>query len=150
MTAIERTLIEIVGGLLLIWGTVLYLEHRGAAACKAADKTAVVAQEAHNEAKAVTDAQTINQEVLTHAQALSLPAIAVPALRCVRVDPATPTLPKTAAAEPRSDGASNVPAPTGPSAQSFDPGPVVGKIGQACDAQVVELQDWIRRVALAP
>jgi len=138
--------------LTLAGSLILYERHAGAANCVKADVAAVTVQEAHNAARAVTEAATINSEVITHAQALSVPTLPVPALHCVRVDTAPGAVPQAPAAPSRGDGPAQLPAATGPGAQSaaFDPGPQVVKIGQACDAQVRELQDYILRVALTP
>lgn len=145
MTPLERLAIEIIAGLLLVWGTVTYLEHRGAAACKAANALAVTAQEARNAAKAAVDAQTINQEAQTYHEATSAAPDPTPALVCVRKYAAPRPVSETATARPRNDGPTDLPAPDRP---GFDPGPRLTPIGREADARVTYLQDYIARVCL--
>lgn len=144
MTSLERTAAEIVAGLLLILGFALWERHKGSTDCREADKVAVASQEAANAVTEKTDAQTLNQEAIDHAKALAAAPDPTPVLQCVRYYQA-PALSKTTPAKPGSDAAPNLPKAVGP---SFDPAPSVGKIGQAADAQIIELQDFIRRVCL--
>jgi len=147
MTSAERTLIEIVAFLMLIGGFALYERHRGAIACETADKVAVTKQEAHNEAQALADAKTITQEAQTHAEAISAPPMPTPAVICVRTY-ASPVLPATAPG-PLSHGTAALPAedyrPLRPITDIAQP---AAKIGQAADAQITELQDYIAKVCL--
>lgn len=142
---IERIAIEVIAGLCLVWGTVMYLEHRGAAQCRAADAAAITKQEAHNEAQATLDTQIINQEAQAHAQALSADPLPTPALNCVRIAPRA--LPQAPTAQPvRHDPADGGKADR--PAVGDDPGPDLGRIGKAADAQIVELQSYIHDVCL--
>lgn len=145
MTHLERLAIEIIAGLLLVWGTVAYLEHRGAAACKAADAIAVTAQEARNEAKAATDAKTLNQEAQTYHEAVSAAPDPSPALVCVRKYPAPRPVSETATARPRNDGPTDLPKADSP---GFDPGPRLTPIGREADARVTYLEHYITDVCL--
>jgi hypothetical protein len=145
MTSLERTACEIVVGLMMLFGFVLYERHEGAKRCENADKTAVAAQVAHNEVIQKSDAQTINQEAIDYAKAIAATPDPVPVLTCVRYyTPAA--LPKATTAQPAGHAAPELPTAAGP---SFDPAPAVAKIGQAADAQIAELQDYVRRVCLA-
>jgi hypothetical protein len=146
MTGIERMAIEVLGALFLVWGTVLYLEHRGAAACVAADASAITKQEAHNAAQAASDTKEINQEASTYHEALAAPADPTPALVCVRKYAAPRPVSETATAGPRADGPAQLPKAN---SGSFDPGPKLTPIGQEADARVAALQDYITRVCLA-
>ena len=150
MTHIERLAIEIIAGLLLVWGTVGFLEHRGAAACKQADSIAVAKQEGRNEAQGQQDAKTIIQEAKTHADAISADPMPTPAVICVRqyASP-SPLLPATAAGRSGHGQAALSTAdyrPVPSFAGGVDIGKPAAKIGQACDAQVIEAQDYIRDV----
>lgn len=140
---IERIAIEVIAGLCLVWGTVMYLEHRGAAQCRAADAIAVASQEARNEAKAATDAKTLNQEASTYHEAVSAAPAPTPALVCVRKYAAPRPLSETATPRPRDDGPTDL---SGPDRQGFDPGPKLTPIGREADARVTYLQDYISRV----
>lgn len=144
MTSIQRIGIEVIAGLLLIWGTVLYIEHRGAQACINENKAAVVKQEAHNEAKAKTDADTINQEAQTYHATLAAPdPIDAPHVSLCHYTPST--VPSTPA--PRS--LPHEVAPSGRADSSHpDVGPPLVKAGIDSDAQVRGLQDYITRVCL--
>jgi hypothetical protein len=145
MTSLERTACEILAVLLLIGGFALWERHKGATACINADKAAVAEQEAHNADVLKTDAQTLNQEAIDHAKALAAAPDPTPILHCVQY--ITPrAVPKAAAPEPTGHAAPDLPAAVGP---SFDPAPAVAKVGQAADAQVAELQDYIKKVCLA-
>jgi hypothetical protein len=140
---LERIAIEVVAGLLLVWGTVMYLEHRGAAQCRAADAAAVATQEAHNAAQAATDAKTLNHEASTYHEAVSAAPAPTPALVCVRKYTAPRPLSETATAKPRNDGPTDLPkADSG----GFDPGPKLTPIGREADARVTYLQSYITDV----
>lgn len=121
--------------------------HFGGQSCRLADATAVTKQEAHNEAKAATDAQTINQEAQTYHAATTAAPDPTPALVCVRKYTAPRPLSETATARPRDDGPTDLPAPDRP---GFDPGPKLAPIGREADARVTYLQNYIARVCLAP
>lgn len=144
MTGIERIAAEVIAALFLVWGTVLYLEHRGAAACVAADRAAVAKQEGRNEAKAASDTQEINQEAKAYHDAITAVPDPTPALVCVRRITVA-AMPPARAAQPVRDGAPDHPKTDQPPAGD-DPGPDLAKIGQAADAQIVELQDYVRDV----
>lgn len=150
MSNLERTILEVAAALFLIWGTVAYLEHRGAAACLNADKAADTKQEGRNEAQGVQDSKTITQEAQTHADAISADPMPTPAVICVREYPAPrPLLPTTAAG---SNGHGQAPLPAADYrpvlnfAGGIDIGKPAAKIGQACDAQISEAQAYITDV----
>jgi len=146
VTAIERLVLEIAGALFLVWGTVLYLEHRGAAQCRASDMLAAAAQAARNEAQAHDDAKLVNSEAASYAQTLALPAPAdSPHVSLCHYTPAS--VPQTAAARPRTDEpAADRTADT--LAAAPDLGPALVKLGVNADAQMHGLQTYIREVCL--
>lgn len=144
MTGLERTLAEILGVILLIGGFALWERHKGAVSCEDHDKAAVASQVVHNATVAKTDTQIINSEAVAHAQAVAAQPDPTPILSCVQYLAPRP-LPKATAPEPASHAAPELPKAAGP---SFDPAPAVAKLGQAADAQVAELQDYITRVCL--
>lgn len=147
MTSLDRVALEIIAGLLLIWGTVAYLEHRGAAACLNADKAADTRQEGRNEAQGVQDSKTITQEAQTHADATSADPMPTPAVICVREYPAPRPLLPTTTPGSNGHGQAALPAsdyrPVLNFAGGVDIGKPAAKIGQACDAQVAEAQAYI-------
>lgn len=148
MSGIERIGIEIVAAVFLIWGTVLYLEHRGAAACVKADTVAQAKQEGRNEAQTTEDAQTLTEEGKAHAAALTAPADPTPAVICVRqYTLARSALLPASAAEPGGHGGPKLPAANQrPPEPVADIGQSLAKVGQACDATTKELQAYIRDI----
>jgi hypothetical protein len=151
MTALYRILIEVVGGLLLVWGTVMYLEHRGAAACKAADATAVTAQEARNAVKSATDTKTINQEASTYAQTLAAPdPIDSPHVSvCYYSTPRA--VPQAATARPLPDAANALRSPDPvPAVPGPDIGPSLVRLGRIADALAAQRADYVTKVCLTP
>lgn len=147
MTALERIAAEVVGALLLIWGTVAYLEHRGAAACRQANVVAEAKQVGHEEAKAASDATTINIEAKTYAQTLAAPdPVDSPHVSLCHYTPSVPGAAGTAAAGPGAhETAGSRSADQGP---PKDLGPPLVKVGIDSDAQVRGLQDYIAKVCL--
>jgi hypothetical protein len=145
MSNLERTIAEAVAALFLIWGGILYLEHRGAAACVQADTVAAAKQEGRNEAQAATDAKTLNQEAQTYHEAVSAAPDPSPALVCVRKYPAPRPVSATATARPRNDGPTDLPKADSP---GFDPGPRLTPIGREADARVTYLEHYITDVCL--
>jgi hypothetical protein len=150
MSNLERTIAEAVAALFLIWGGILYLEHRGAAACVQADTVAAAKQEGRNEAQGQQDSKTITQEAQAHADAISADPIPTPAVICVRQYASPGPLLPAAAAGPRGHGQAALSTADYRPVPSFTGGVDIGKpaakIGQACDAQVIEAQDYIRDV----
>lgn len=146
LTNIERIALEIGAGLLIVWATVTYLEHRGAAACKQADTVAAAKQEGHEEAKAASDTRTINQEAKTYAQTLAAPdPIDSPHVSLCHYTPsAVPSAP-TPGSSPHESAPSRAADPVNP---PTDVGPPLVKVGVDADAQVKGLQDYIQRVCL--
>lgn len=143
MTSLERLALEIVAGVVLVIATVLYLEHRGAAACKAADVEAVTKQETINEAKESKAIIEITDEDKTYHEAVTAPVDA-PVVRVCR-NQASPVLPTTTS-------------PSGPNVQppirtELIEGPDIGKPilteGRNADAQVKALQEYVTKVCLA-
>lgn len=145
MTSLERGAIEALALVLLICGFAFWERHKGAEKCVAADAAAVQKQETHNEVKAALNAQTINQEAKTYAQAVAAAPDPTPALVCVRKYAAPRPLSETATARPRNDGPTDLPKAD---RQGFDPGPKLTPIGIEADARVTYLQDYIQRVCL--
>jgi hypothetical protein len=145
MTGIERTIIEILAVLIMVGGFALYEQHKGATKCLQADAAAVAKQEAHNEVKAATDAQTINQEAKDYHATLAAPdPIDAPHVSVCHFTPSA--VPSAPTPGPR--------AHESPDSRSTDPphpdvGPPLVKVGIDSDAQVRGLQDYIARVCLA-
>ena len=149
MTGIERIAAEVLGALFLVWGTVMYLEHRGAEQCRAADSAAVTKQEAHNAAQAADDVKTINIEAKTYAQTLAAPdPIDSPHVSLCHYSTSR-AVPQAAAARPVPDAAAPSRAQD-PVNTGTDVGPPLVKVGVDVDAQVRGLQDYIAKVCLAP
>jgi hypothetical protein len=150
MTQIERLALEIIAGLLLVWGTVAFLEHRGATACLQANTVATAKQEGRNEAQGQQDAKTITQEAQTHAVAISADPMPTPAVICVRQYASPGPLLSATATGPSGHGqAALSTADYRPSlnfAGGVDIGKPAAKIGQACDAQIADAQDYITNV----
>lgn len=147
MSKLESILIGVIVLILAIVGFAFYFEHRGATECKQANVVAADRQETHEAVKAATDAKTINTEAQTYANTVAVAPDPTPALICVRRYTAPQALSATPAAQPLSHGAPDHPAADRPPVTD-DPGPDLGKIGQAADAQITELQDYIRNVCL--
>jgi len=140
-----RTACEVVGVLILIGAFALWERHQGSATCVAANVAAVATEVAHNAAVAIAQTSDLTQEAKTYAAAIAAPTLPVPALKCVRINAAPRPVSKTAAAQPGGHAPAVLPVPD---SQSFDPGPALGRIGQAADAQVTELIDYVNRVCL--
>ena len=144
MSSAWRTACEVVGVLILIGAFALWERHQGSATCVAANVAAVASQVAHNVAVAVVQTSDLTQEAKTYAAQVAAPTLPVPALKCVRVGAPRPVS-KTTAAQPGGHAPAVLPVPD---SQSFDPGPALGRIGKAADAQVTELIDYVNRVCL--
>ena len=144
MTGLERTIIEILAVLALVGGFALYEQHKGATKCIQADAVAVQKQETHNEVKAATDAQIINQEAKTYHDTLADPApVDAPHVSVCHYTPsAVPGAPASRPSphEGTPSGSADSPHP--------DVGPPLVKVGIDSDAQVRGLQDYITRVCL--
>lgn len=144
MTNIERIAIEVIAGIVLIWGTVLYLEHRGAQECVAADAAAVQKQETHEAVKGALDAKTINDEAQTFKNTLAAPdPIDAPHVSLCHYTPSTVPNPPAPRPLPHEAAPSREPDPPHP-----DVGPPLVKVGVDSDAQVRALQDYITKVCL--
>lgn len=147
MTGLERIAAEVIAALFLIWGTVLYLEHRGAAQCVAADSAAITKQEARNEAQAASDTKEINQEAKAYHDATAAPdPIDSPHVSLCYYRTAG-AVPQAATARPLA----NAPAPSrspDPVSPPSDVGPPLVKVGVDSDALARGLQDYITRVCL--
>lgn len=146
MTSLQHIAVEIVLGLALLIGAVLYLEHRGAEKCINADKAAVTKQVAHNEAKGEQDAQTINLEAQTFKNVVAAPEpIDAPHVSLCHYTPSFVPGPKAAGPVPHAAAPSGSEDTGNP---KRDVGPPLVKAGQVSDAQVLALQDYISRVCL--
>lgn len=147
---IERIALEVIAGLFLVWGTVMYLEHRGAAQCRAADAIAVASQEARNAAKAASDTQVINQEAQTFHDTLSAPApidsphVSVCYYKAAAVPQASPArpIPQPPDALRSADPVPPIPGP--------DIGPSLVRVGRIADALAAQRLDYISRVCNSP
>ncbi|MDB6107824.1 MAG: hypothetical protein JWO52_7823 [Gammaproteobacteria bacterium] len=147
-TQFEMRLIGCLGAVVAIFALVMYLEHRGAAKCVAADKAEVAVQTVHKATVEATEAAVVVEEKQTYDQAVDRPLVrpinvslcgAAPAV----VRPA-PTAGPRADAAPAGPAGHRDPAVPGP-----DIGPGLQRTGQQADAQIIGLQDYIKRVCLS-
>lgn len=81
MTSIERTLAEVVVGIILLFGTVMYLEHRGAQSCLNAEAAVVTQAETRNTqvetAGKIDNAKTeATYDAMLHSPIGALPSVA--------------------------------------------------------------------------
>lgn len=81
MTNIERTLAEVVVGIILLFGTAIYLEHRGAQSCLNAEAAVVAKAETHNAqietAGKIDNAKTeATYDAMLHSPIGTLPSVA--------------------------------------------------------------------------
>lgn len=144
---LERIAIEVVAGLLLVWGTVMYLEHRGAAQCLKDNAIAVAKQQARNAAQAADDTKTINFEAQAYAHTLAAPApIDSPHVSVCyyKVPQASPARPIT---QPPDTLRSADPVPPIPGP---DIGPSLVRVGRIADALAAQRLDYISRVCNSP
>jgi len=80
VTGIERIAVEAVVAVLLIWGTVLYLEHRGAQQCYAADAAEVSKVAAHNTVVETAGIKADIRAETHYVDTIAQPVAAVPTL----------------------------------------------------------------------
>ena len=139
MTKLETTLICVIAFILLAGGFAFYFEHRGAAACVAADTAAVTKQEAANEVQEAKATIEITQEDKTYHAALAAPTMPAPAIECVRAPSHRPVL-QTAPTPSRPDAPTDL---SKADSGGFDPTPKLTPIGRDADARVIALQSYI-------
>ncbi len=144
LSQVEERAIWIAIVLLVFISGALYLEHRGAEQCIAADQVAAAKQETHNAVLEAQGTTTIFQEAHDYHD-----AIAAPIARPVHLRLCSPGSEVRISSPPGqiSDGASAVPGPSdGPPVPSESIGPQLQAVGRDADAQVHELQHYILNV----
>lgn len=146
-STLEIKLIAALVAVFAIFGIGVYLEHRGASACVAADKVQVADQTAHKASVEAVDAVIVTQEKQTYDETVDRPLVrpitvqlcdAAPA-----IVPAAPTPGRQPDAAPTSTEVHRE--PVVPSATL---GPGLQRTGQQADAEIIALQSYIRDVCL--
>lgn len=146
-TTLEIRLIGCLAAVMVIFGLGIYLEHRGASKCVAADKVAVAVETQHKAAVEAVDAVAVTQEKQTYDQAVDRPLVRpINVSLCGAETPVVPTAPTSRS---RPDAA---PASAAVHRDSVVPGPNIGpglqRTGQQADAQIIALQAYIQNVCL--
>lgn len=143
---VSPLLIEILLAALLIFGFALFERYEGGKSCRTADVRASVQQQAHNAQLQAQGTTTIFQEVHDYHEAIAAPITRPVALRvCPHPDsvlPAPATGQDRHAEPPVSEPSHHDPMPAEPY------GPELQEVGRDADAQIAELQDYIRKVCL--
>ena len=152
MTSIQRLLLEIGGGLLLVFVVILYERHAGAQACINRDLVANAhnqIQQAQTIAKAVT---TVQAEAKTYEAATHDPVIA-PVVVCVRKYSILSAASPAASTRRDSNAGSQLPSadsgsvqPTADASGDTDIAAAAITIGRDADAQIAELKHYIKNV----
>lgn len=147
LSQLEIRLIGALVAVILLFGIGVYLEHRGAASCIAADKVQVAVQAAHKASVEAVDAVIVTQEKQTYDQAVDRPLVRPISLSLCN---ATPAVVPAAAAPGRQPDAAPASAAIDrePVVSSATLGPGLQRTGQQADAQIAGLQDYINRVCL--
>lgn len=143
-TLLEKRLVGCLVAIMAIFAAVMYLEHRGAAQCVAADKAAVAVQTVHKATAEAADAVIVTQEKQTYVQAVDRPLVRpINVSLCI-----TPPIVRAAPASGRSPDAAPASAEVhrDPVVQGENIGPGLQRTGQQADAQIAGLQDYITRV----
>ena len=145
LTQLEERLLWVVVVVLVIVGFAWHERSLGAAKCVQADERAAAAQEGHNAAVLAQGTTTVYQEASDYHEAVSAP-IAHP-VHVVCESPRTRGVPQAAPTGPVSNGAPALPGPDHAAAVPDESlGPELQAVGRDADAQVRELQDYVRRV----
>ncbi len=147
LTQLEERLIWIVVIALVIVGFAWHERSLGAAKCIQADERAAATQEGHNATILAQGVTTVYQEASEYHEAVSAPIARPVHVVC---EPSHPSLMSQAATtRPVSDGTPALPG-SDHSAPVPDEslGPELQAVGRDADAQVRELQDYVRRVCL--
>jgi hypothetical protein len=146
-SVLEIRLIGAVVALVGIFGLALYLEHRGAEKCVAANVAAVQVQDAHNASVAAVQDVVIAQEKKDYVEAVDRPLVRPITLQLCDAAPAV--VPAPQAPRPKPDAAAPSPAvDRKPVVPSTTLGPGLQRTGQQADAQIAALQAYVRDVCL--
>jgi len=148
VTGLERIAAEVLAALFLIWGTVLYLEHRGAQQCYSAEAKTVATAEIHN-----TEVEQGGMKADVKAETkydftIALPVATVPALPSSVSAPACPSaVPKAGGPAPAGDYRPTIRAPTATGVVSegwntFERSDV--QSARDADAEVIYLQTLLK------
>lgn len=145
LTQLEERIIWIAIVVVVIIGFAWHERHLGAEKCIQGDEKAAAIQEAHNADILSRGTTTVFQEAAEYHEAIATP-VAHP-VRVMCESPRTHEVPAAAASGPVSNGAASLPGPDHSAPvpdQSI--GPELQAVGRDADAQIIELQDYIRRV----
>jgi hypothetical protein len=135
--------------LLALLGGVAYERHAGAQSCVLAQTKLALKQEAQNTADASAAAVQVQREVTDHAQAVAAPVRAPVVRVCPAAQPPHPGgVLQTPAAAPGADAPAPVSDPAQSDPRGRDIGTPIEKVGQAADAQIAGLEDYITNVCL--
>jgi hypothetical protein len=147
LTQLEERLIWIAALVITIIGFAWHERHLGAEKCIEADERATAAQEAHNVAVLAQGTTTVYQEASDYHEAVTAP-IARPVHLRVCQPSATSPVPNAAPAGPVGNGAASLPGSGDAAPVQSDVGPELQAVGRDADAQINQLQDYVRRVCL--
>lgn len=145
LTQLEERLIWVAIVVIVIIGFAWHERHVGAQKCLQADAQATQAAQAHNAAVLAQGTTTVYQEASTYHEAIAAP-IARPVRLRVCQPPAASAVPGSTAAGSLSDGAAPLPGSGDSTPVQRDIGPQLQAVGRDADAQIAELQDYVRRV----
>lgn len=144
---LELQLIGCLVAIVAIFAIGVYLEHRGASSCVAADRTEVAAQTAHNATVAAVQDVVIAQEKQTYVEAVDRPLVRPITLQLC--DATSPVVPSPKAPGRLPDAAPASPAVhREPAVPSATLGPGLQLTGKQADATITALQSYIRDVCL--
>lgn len=145
LSQFEERLIWVAIVIVIIMGFTWHERHVGAEQCIQRDQKATATQETHNAAVLAQGVTTVYQEATDYNDAISAP-VARPVHVRVCESPAPSPVPDPAAAGPVSDGSPPLPGSDHAAPVPSDIGPELQAVGRDADAQIVELQDYVRRV----
>jgi hypothetical protein len=138
---VNRTLIEIVAGILLFVAFVAYERHRGAEQCIADNKAAVHEQDVHNAQVHGGQVVEVKREAEEYKNEIARPVAPAPV---VRLCPRPRTVPATSPAGPvdHDEAEHRKPDPELPAVAEWNSEPVV-RAGRDADAQIKVLEEYI-------
>jgi len=136
-------LVEVILALLLLLTFALWERHQGAASCRAEQQALADEQEAHNRDLKAQGTTTVFQEARDFHDAISRP-IERPVH--IGVCPPSREVRATSPGGRISDGQTALPGPDHAEPVQRDIGPELQAIGRDADAQILELQAYVRDV----
>lgn len=153
LTALETKLIVIAAiliiALLALGGFAWHERGVGAVKCLQADATATAVQEAHNVAVQAQGTTTVYQEASDYHEAVSAPIARPVRLRLCQPSVARPVSDSTPARSDRDGTATLRGADHSDSMPNEPGGPELQAVGRDANAQIAELQDYVRKVCSA-